>query len=259
MELRRREFGRKVVRKAFKQHNRLGRKLKKLRRLKRVKAKRRRRVEQRRWLLKRSAGWLRWRNRVKYATRWKPFIRFTKPSAKVDSQVAVVRKDGRKMRCITKTAGRQIYRPLKPKFPKWWKRSRASKKLKSRKSEKVLWQFKWWGRARNSSEVPGRRRRKFYSRRKKRHQFRQWQLNLTPAQFKRRQAAWSVGESVQSLGVAERRRAQARSASRNLRAVKVETRAARWVGRSKLARYRRRESTVMQRGGLVGFEQRLGK
>jgi len=82
---------------------------------------------------------------------------------------------------------------------------------------------------------------------------------LTPTQFKRRQATWSVGESEQSLGVAERRRAQARSASRNLRAVKVETRAARWVGRSKLARYRRRESTVVQHGGLVGFEQRFEK
>lgn len=89
----------------------------------------------------------------------------------VDSQVSVVVRDGRQLRCITKASGRQVYRPLKPKFPKWWKLSSADKKLKSRKTEKVRWQFKWWGRARRGAETPVLRRRKYYSRRKKLNQY----------------------------------------------------------------------------------------
>ena len=71
------------------------------------------------------------------------------------------------MRCITKISGRKIYRPLKPRFPKWWKLNRVARRRKRHKRDRVRFLFRGFARTRNSSETLTLRRRKLYLRRKK--------------------------------------------------------------------------------------------
>lgn len=104
--------------------------------------------------------------------KWKP--------RKVDTQVKIARLRGRKLRIITKVGGRKVYRPLrKANASRWWK-IRANKGFKRRKFDKPRLAFKFIARPRNDLETMVLRKRRFFTRHKRLHQYMAWKFS-TPA------------------------------------------------------------------------------
>lgn len=110
--------------------------------------------------------------RSNWISPWRLYLR----RKKIDKQVRIVWRKGEKTRRITKLGGRTIYRPLKRKFPRWWKLSRVNKQMKKRRGDKKIFGFRWLHRSRNPIEMRMIRRRKFYSRRKRIADFLLWKL-----------------------------------------------------------------------------------
>jgi hypothetical protein len=123
-----------------------------------------------------------WAKRL--ASRSKP-VRRRKPMRRVwkqrqpDSQVQIIVRKGRRLRLITKTGGRKVYRPLRrTSFASWWK-VRAQKRFKRRKSDKKRLMFRFIIRARNDLESRILRKRRLYVRHKRLTDYRRWKLSTS--------------------------------------------------------------------------------
>jgi len=128
------------------------------------------------WLVQKAS----WRKRPSLSNKRRWFNR--RRGEKFDPEVTLVWRNGVETRCITKFGNRKIYRPVKRKFPKWWKLPMGNKSMKRRRRNKKIFAFRWLNRTRHHMLSRIIRRRKFYSRRKRLNDFRYWKLN-SPARL----------------------------------------------------------------------------
>jgi len=130
----------------------------------------------------RIKGLRRWKaldRRVKFAKR-KQFLAGQKkgrtfgPRRKPDIQVRLTRMKGRRIRRITKTGGRHVYRPpRKTRVARWWK-TRADRRQKRRKYDKPRRLFRFILRARNDLELLSLRKKHRFSRAKRMSNYLTW-------------------------------------------------------------------------------------
>ena len=103
--------------------------------------------------------------------RWKPKLH--------DLQVQFVLMKGRRMRQISKSDGRKIYRsPRKQQNKGWWK-LRHQKKFKKRKSDKARAGFRHIARAHNDLELRILRKRRLFARSKRFYDYADFKLNTS--------------------------------------------------------------------------------
>jgi len=242
-----------------------------------------------RWLNKKAS----WRKRVSMFKKRRWFNR-RRHGEKFDPEVSLVWRNGVETRCITKFGNRKIYRPVKRKFPKWWKLPMGNKSMKRRRRNKKIFAFRWLNRTRHHMLSRVIRRRKFYSRRKRLNDFMYWKLNspvrLLNYAFKRHESANDILQQLVPLRISMKspQFAVRRSHRINILANLWRYRQHKWFarGRTRLAkvrvsnvqpivplskatpksvsfinlpqikRYRRRyRSTIFQRDKRVGFNK----